>query len=146
MFDPQRGEIPDCIHVQPDGSLAVTPRYMRELPYDSGGLAAVWVAGEWNYVNRRGIVIITGVPAYDNGPDEFHDGLVRFVRDKKYGFANRKGEVVILPRYDGALPFENGRAKVCLGCVSKCIDRACEHHMFSGGQWLTIGKQGAILR
>lgn len=146
MFDPQRGENPDCVQVRADGSLVVAARYVKQLPYTSDGLAAVWIAGEWTYVNRRGLAIITGVPSVDNGPDEFHDGLVRFVRDKKYGFANRKGEVVIAPRYDGALPFENDRAKVCSGCVNKCLDRDCEHHTFSGGQWFIVSKDGVVLK
>jgi hypothetical protein len=146
MFDPERGELRDCVHVQADGLLVVSPRYVKQLAYSRDGLAAVWIAGEWAYVNRRGIAIITGVPSLDNGPDEFHDGLVRVIKDKKYGFANRKGEVVIPPLYDGALPFENGGAKVCSGCVNKCLDPNCEHHMFSGGQWLTISTKGAVLK
>ena len=36
---------------------------------------------------------------------------MRFVRDKKYGFANRKGEIVVPPIYDGAMNFENGIAR-----------------------------------
>jgi hypothetical protein len=62
---------------------------------------------------------LTGVPTFDNGPDEFHDGLVRFVKNHKYGFADRNGKIVIAPRGDGAMPFEKGRAKVCLGCMDK---------------------------
>ena len=146
MFDPERGEVPDCVHVQADGSLAVASPYLKDLPYTSDGLAGVWIAGEWNYVNRRGIAIITGVPSVDNGPDEFHDGLVRIIKNKKYGFANRKGRIVIAPAYDGAMPFENGRAKVCSGCVNKCLGPDCEHHMFSGGRWFTISTQGVILK
>ena len=47
------------------------------------------------YVSRKGKVVIWGVPVMDNGADSFHDGLVRIVRNGKYGFANRGGEVVI---------------------------------------------------
>jgi WG containing repeat len=96
------------------------------------------------YVNRRGKVVITGVPVFDNGPDEFHDGLVRFVKGRKYGFADRTGKTVIPPRYDGAMPFAGGRAKVCLACVDKCADRECEHHVFSGGNWFSLDKTGMI--
>jgi len=45
---------------------------------------------------------------------------VRFVRKKKYGFANRKGQIVIPPVYDGAMNFESGVTKVCNGCQEKC--------------------------
>ena len=64
----------------------------------------------------------------DNGPDSFHDGLVRVVRNKKYGFANRKGQLAIPPTYDGAMNFEKGKAKVCKGCESKCAEGDCGHH------------------
>ena len=81
----------------------------------------------------------------DNGADSFHDGLVRIVRNGKYGFANRRGQVVIPPIYDGALNFEKGRAEACKGCQSKCDDRDCEHHSFAGGEWFRINTKGTVL-
>src|SRR5947209_5385978 len=45
------------------------------------------------YVDGRGKVVIIGVPTFDNGPDEFQDGLVRFVKNHKYGFADRNGKI-----------------------------------------------------
>ena len=144
MFDVDRGEVPDCIHVGVDGSRSVTSRYLKELPFTANGLAAVWIAGGWTYVNREGRVVINGVPNSDNGPDEFHEGLVRFVKGHKYGFADRKGRVVIPPQYDGAMPFQGGQARVCLGCVDKCVDRDCEHKAFQGGKWFSINKKGLI--
>jgi hypothetical protein len=84
------------------------------------------------YVSRTGRVVISGVPSIDNWADSFHDGLVRVVRNKKYGFANRKGQIVISTNYDGALNFEKGKAKVCSRCESKCVDHDCEYHVFAG--------------
>jgi hypothetical protein len=139
-------EVPDCVYLQADGSRTVASRYLRELPYKSDGLAAIWITSAWAYVNRRGTVIISGVASYDNGPQEFHDGLVMFVKNNKYGFADRSGKVVIPPIYDGALNFEEWRTKVCLGCVYKCMDQHCEHRMLSGGEWLTISKTGEVLK
>ncbi len=81
----------------------------------------------------------------DNGADWFHDGLVRFVKGGKYGFANSKGQVVIPPVYDGAMNFEQGRAEVCSGCKRKCADPFCEYHSFTGGQWLQIDTKGHVL-
>jgi len=66
------------------------------------------------YVSRTGRVVIIGVPSMDNGADTFHNGLVRVIRNKKYGFANRKGQIVIAAHYDGAMNFEQGKSKVCL--------------------------------
>jgi hypothetical protein len=50
------------------------------------------------YVDRKGAVLITGVPSVGNDADDFSEGLVRTVVDEKYGFADRQGNVVIKPR------------------------------------------------
>ncbi len=147
LFDFERGEVSKCILKSSTGDLIVAPQYLKELNYDSHGVAAVRSPLEgWMYVNRKGRVVISGVPVMDNWADTFHDGLVRFVRDKKYGFANRSGQIVTAPIYDGAMNFENGSAKVCKGCQDKCAEPACEHHVFSGGDWFLINTKGAVLK
>ena len=144
LFDFERGEVPDCIRESPTGGLSIEPRYLKEVRFDSHGLAAVHSAKEdWMYVNRRGIVVVKGVPVMDTEADSFHDGLVRFVKDGKYGFANRKGKIVVPPIYDGAMNFEKGLADVCNGCVSKCAGD-CEYHFFAGGNWFRIDTKGNV--
>jgi len=81
----------------------------------------------------------------DNWADSFHDGLVRVVRNEKYGFANRKGQFVISAKYDAAMNFENGKATVCNRCQSKYADHDCEHHVFAGGEWFQINTQGMVV-
>jgi hypothetical protein len=146
IFDPERGEVPNCIRQGKTGELFVAPQHLKELSFDAHGLASVnsRKAG-WMYVNRTGKIVISGVPVMDNGADWFHDGLVRIVRNGKYGFANRRGQVVIPAIYDGAMNFEKGRATVCKGCESKCVDSGCEYHSFTGGEWLQIDAKGAVL-
>ena len=147
MFDFERGEVPDCVCATATGKLFIATRYLSELSFDSHGLAAVLSPEEqWMYVNRKGKVLITGVPTMDNGADSFHDGLVRVVRNNKYGFADRRGQVVIAAVYDGAMNFEKGRAAVCKGCQSKCAEVACEHHFFAGGQWVSINIKGEVVK
>jgi len=146
VFDFQRGEIHDCIHENATGELFVAPRVTKELHFDSYGLAPVLsLKTGWMYVNRKGKVVVNGVPQMDNGPDSFHDGLVRIVKNEKYGFANRQGDIVVPAIYDGALNFENGTAKVCKGCRNKCADADCEHRFFSGGDWLVIDTKGLVV-
>jgi hypothetical protein len=147
LFAFERGEVPNCIVQNAAGDIFISARYLKDLDFDSAGLAAVRspTAG-WMYVNRNGKVIIQGVPVMDNGPDTFHDGLVRFVRKNKYGFANRSGQIVIPPIYDGAMNFEKGNAEVCKGCQTKCAEPACEHHLFSGGSWFLLNAKGTVLK
>jgi WG repeat protein len=147
LFNFERGEVPNCVLENAAGDLSIAPPYLKYLDFDSAGLAAVRsIAQGWMYVNRKGKVIIRGVPVMDNGVDTFHDGLVRFVRNNKYGFANRSGQTVIPPIYDGAMNFEKGNAEVCKGCQSKCAEPACEHHVFAGGDSFIVNLKGSVLR
>jgi WG containing repeat len=146
LFDPERGEVPNCMREDKTGELFVAPQYLKELNFDAHGLASVNSPKVgWMYVNRKGKVVISGVAAMDNGADWFHDGLVRIVRNGKYGFANRRGQVVVSLIYDGAMNFENGRAMVCKRCESKCVDSGCEYRSFAGGEWFRIDVKGTIL-
>jgi hypothetical protein len=146
LFDIERGELPGCLHENASGELFVAPQFLKELNFDSRGLAAVHSQTQgWMYVTREGKVVITGVAVMDNWADSFHNGLVRFVRNGKYGFANRKGRVVIPSVYDGAMNFEKGLASVCKRCVNKCSDTECEHHLFSEGEWFQIDTNGNVV-
>ena len=146
LYDFERGVIADCIQRAANGELSIRQHVLKQLQFDSYGLAPVRSATDgWMYVSRIGNVVISGVPTMDNWADTFHDGLVRVVRNRKYGFSNRKGQLVISPIYDGAVNFEKGKAKVCNGCISKCADQECEHHDFYGGDWFQINTKGIVV-
>ena len=52
---------------------------------------------------------------YDNGDDYFREGLRRIVdTDGRIGFADERGNVVIVSRFAFAFPFENGMAKATM--------------------------------
>ena len=145
MFNPEVGIVPDCILKDTSGTLSIAPQYVKQLHFDSHGLVPVWSQSQphgWLYADRRGRIIVTGVPEFDNSADSFHDGLVRVMHDEKYGFANRAGILVIPAVYDGALNFEKGTALVCNQCKTRCED---EHCWFTGGQWQRIDKHGRIV-
>jgi WG containing repeat len=144
-FDYDRPNVPDCIRTDVFGKLTVSPNYLGDLRFDKHGLAALSAAGlGWAYVNRKGDVVVTGVAPFDNWADEFHDGLVRVLRDRRYGFANRTGKLVIPPKYDGAFQFERGTAVVCNRCQTQC-DEDGEHCSFVGGQWSRINARGVVV-
>ena len=52
----------------------------------------------------------------ENSPDPISEGLFRIKKNEKIGFANELGEVIIPPKYEGALPFKKGKAKVSKSC------------------------------
>ncbi len=140
-------EVSNCVKKNKTGELFIAFPYLRQLSFGKNGLAVVYSHEEgWMYVNRKGRVIISGVAVMDNGADVFHDGLVRFSKNNKWGFADEKGRIVVPPIYDGAMNFENGLAKVCKACELKCVDKECEKHFFSGGEWFYIGTKGKIVK
>lgn len=139
-------EHPKCLRHRADGRPYLDPKLARRLEVDAHGLAAVRSSAlGWMYVNRRGEVVVAGVATMDNWADDFQDGRVRIRRGEKgikWGFADRHGQEVVPPIYDGAFPFEGGRAVVCRGCREVCADPGCEIHRFEGGEWLCIDPQG----
>src|SRR6185312_794718 len=78
LYDLDQGVVPNCIQRAPNGELFVTKQVLKELRFDSHGLAVLKSATSgWLYVSRTGRVVIRGVPTMDNWADTFHDGLVR---------------------------------------------------------------------
>lgn len=77
---------------------------------------------------------------FDNGGDEFAEGLVRSRQQGKVGFYNAQLRAVIIPQFDFAWPFKEGKALVCNGCNTR---RDGEHTSMIGGQWFYIDKSGA---
>lgn len=141
--DGEFGQTSDCLRLDKKGNYVVSSQHTRKLRFAANGLADVYSSKlGWMYVNRHGKIVIRGVAVMDNGADYFCDGLVRFSKEGKWGFANARGRAVVPPVYDGALPFDKGMAKVCRGCESKCAEPACEHHVLTGGEWLCLNPRG----
>lgn len=89
------------------------------------GLAVVRLEGKSCYVDSNGEILdnkIITVPdnqniEFESGFNpryEFHEGLIRFVENQKYGYKNEEGEIIIKPQYFEANDFSEG-----LACVKK---------------------------
>lgn len=131
-----------CASRAAGGTLRIAKRHLRLLDYGPDGLAPVFVerAG-WIYVRRGGAAL--EVLTFDNGPDDFSNGLVRIRRDGKIGYADLTFKTVIRPRFDFAWPFEKGRALVCVGCAPSSTRSGKEEHpALSGGRWGAIDRSG----
>jgi len=127
-----------------DGESHITPEQLAAIDFGSDDYASLWVDGEWYYVRPDG----TSMPviAWDNGPDPFSEGLARTRRDGKIGYFDESFEMVIPPKYDFGWPFEDGRARVCLGCGPEADPdgehAADEHTAIVGGLWGYIDRDG----
>lgn len=78
---------------------------------------------------------------FDNGPDGDQEGYFRVRAKGKIGYASaRTGLLTIPAKYDGAFPFQNGIADVCVGCQEeRDVDG---HGHWVGGAWHKINRQG----
>ena len=106
----------DCASKDARGGVHLQPRRRARLGYDRDGLASVFVEG-WYYLARDGNS--AAVMAFDNGPDPFAEGLARAPIGGKIGYIDRHLRRVIPARFDGAFPFAQGRAAVCIGCRAR---------------------------
>lgn len=125
----------------PDGTRAIPPQYLVAEPFSSHGIAAVANQESWWIIDRRGRKLL--VPyLFDNGPDPFSQGLARFLKGGLIGYYDERAAVIIEARFDGAEPFQHGRARVCLGCGSVSDG---EHRRLVGGRWFHIDGEGKEL-
>ncbi len=112
------------------GAIVIKARFREAYPFGPGGIAAVndQKVG-FGFIDPSGKVIAKA-HAMDNGPDYFQDKLARIIgTNKKVGFIDSTGKIVIPPKFDHAMPFCDGTAQVELE-----------------GKPLTIDKTGAVVK
>jgi hypothetical protein len=132
----------DCLERRGNESLQVKRFHLASLNFN-GNLAIVYGNTQgWMYVNTQGKVVVSGVYPIDNGPDNFHNGFVRFERKGKSGYATVDGRGSIMPQFDGCEAFEDGKARVCNGCRTLPVDSTGEYHELKGGEWFCINTKG----
>lgn len=121
--------------------IVIPPRFDVANPFSPQGIAAVADERGWAYVDGQGALVIRPF-VVDNGPDYFSEDLARFTSAGKFGFFNRRGRVVIRPKFDYAAPFSEGLASVCVGCKEV---RQGEHSVRRGGRWGFIDRSGKLV-
>lgn len=105
------------------------------------------VAGEqgWVFIDRRGKTLARAF-VFDNGADEFVEDRARIVEGEgdaaRYGFLARSGAIAVAPTWAWVLPYAEGLAPVCQGCVREQIG---EHFTMTGGQWGYIDLDGKLV-
>jgi WG containing repeat len=147
----------DCVNVLPcetmngtidtcickSDSLRFNKDILTSLHFDSLGHASVFADSQWIMIDKEGVIILAGIAAADNGPDYTSDNRMRFRKDGKWGYANENGVVIIPAIFDGAMPFEDGIASVCVGCK---VNYEGEYMLFDGGRKFSIDTLGNVIR
>lgn len=98
----------------------------------------------WGYVYDRNGNFLYRPFFHDNGADYFSEGVRRFVKNGKVGFADRNGTIVIRPEYDFASSFNYGYAAYCNSCDWEKTEE--EHKAIVGGTWGVINFKGKIVQ
>ncbi|MDE7387202.1 MAG: WG repeat-containing protein [Muribaculaceae bacterium] len=112
-------------YIDPMGDFAIKPIFEKAESF-SDGVATVKLDGEMRCIDKSGKVLndvkpqpVVLEPESGYNPHyEFHDGLVRFVENQKFGYKDRDGNVVIKPQYFEATDFSEGLACVKRGKTS----------------------------
>lgn len=118
----------------------VSQAYLQTLDFKDQELIVVPIDADFYYIRKDGKKMLT--LTYDNGADEFSDGLARTRINGKIGFFNRNLEIILPPVYDFAFPFHNGFAEICMGCQEK---KDGEHSILDGGEWKKINREGLVI-
>lgn len=98
----------------------------------------------WGYVYDRKGNFLYRPFFYDNGPDYFSEGVRRFVKNGKVGFADRNGKTIIEAKHDFVSPFNYGYAAFCDGCDWEKTED--EHKSMVGGTWGVMNFKGEIVQ
>ncbi|MEY8760354.1 WG repeat-containing protein [Chryseobacterium tongliaoense] len=98
----------------------------------------------WGYVYDRNGNFLYRPFLYDNGADYFAEGVRRFVKNGKVGFADRNGTVIIKPEHDFVSPFNYGYAAFCDGCDWEKTED--EHKAMVGGTWGVMNFKGETVQ
>jgi hypothetical protein len=126
-----------CARSDAAGHFHLRHQRLLALDFDRHGLASVNIDSGWYYVRRNGR--LAPVITMDNGADPFSEGFARSPVGGKIGFINPNLALVIPARYDGALPFGDAGAEVCVDC--KLVSHG-EHSSYEGGRWACIDHHG----
>lgn len=124
-----------CGFIDRKGNIVIPYKYdFVEYGFNQAGLAIVGIkdnkVGELKYglIDKTGKEInkfeytSIGDPFYTTDI-EFYDGLIPAEKNKKWGYLNTKGELVIPNKYDSVSSFVNGKAIVKIGKTYAFIDK-----------------------
>jgi hypothetical protein len=123
------------------GDVVIKPQFSHALELQHCHLLFGVNDSGWIAINTKGEFLFKAYP-FDNGPDYFSNGLIRVIQDNKIGYANKRGEIVIPPRYAYAESFNNGSAKVSqVERQANHDPQICSH---DHNRYNVINKQGRI--
>lgn len=134
--------MPSCVIQSRNGVLFIPKKYWMHPAFNHYGLSAFTIESfGCVYINRSGRIVIRDVGLVDNGPDEFHHGLVRINRNEMWGYADSSGRIVVPVKYSCAINSDDSGPLVCVGCR---IEQQGEYQACRDGHWLHADTRGHL--
>jgi hypothetical protein len=138
--------MPACVVQAHNDSLSIPKKYWMHPAFNRYGLAPFTILSFGRvYINRSGRIVIRDVAFIDNGPDDFHHGLVRINRDQMWGYADSSGRIVVPVKYSCALnykdKYDDVGPLVCVGCR---MEQQGDYHACVDGSWFHVDAHGRL--
>ena len=123
-------------------SVAFRPAVLNRMDFSRDGLSPATANGSWHWVRPDGRAV--AVVTYDNGADDFEEGLTRGRWQGGMAYYDTQLKRVLATPYDWADRFSGGLAVVCKGCRTERTPDG-EHSFVVGGEWGAIDRQGRLV-
>lgn len=123
-------------------SVEFRPAVLSRMDFGDDGLSPATANGSWHWVRPDGRAV--AVLTYDNGADDFDEGLARGRWAGGMAFYDKQLNRVLATPYDWVERFEGGLAVVCQGCRTERTPDG-EHSYVVGGEWGAIDRQGRLV-
>ncbi|QVQ26183.1 WG repeat-containing protein [Achromobacter deleyi] len=130
-----------CARVAGD-SVEFRPQVLARMDFEGDGLSPATANGSWHWVRPDGYAV--AVVTYDNGADDFEEGLTRGPWQGGMAYYDKQLNRVLATPYDWVDRYSGGLAAVCKGCrLERTPDG--EHSYVVGGDWGAIDRQGRLV-
>jgi len=138
--------LPACVIQARNDALFIPKKYWMHPTFNRYGLSPFTIQSFGHvYINHTGRIVIRDVATIDNGPDDFHHGLVRINHDQMWGYADPSGRIVVPVKYSCALNYKDKYQDygplVCSGCR---LEKQGEYTSCLGGQWFQVDIHGHL--
>ena len=128
----------DHVLIDKSGQRADSSRFYVDVVFSEG------LSMSYNNDLKIGFMDKTGrdvIPCIYNDAGDFHEGLARVARNKKWGFVDKTGREVVPCKYEAVCDFHEGMAQVWIGGEWRYDEEEGEDFL-SGGKIGYIDKSG----
>ncbi len=96
--------------IDEQGKIVINPQFKMASNFSDGLAPVVSEGGKCQYIDKEGKIKLTIDSADACG--EFKEGIARIMLNRKYGFIDKDGKVIVKPQFDRAGDFNEGMAQV----------------------------------